>query len=202
MNDDFRDGLQMLTSYAAMIGSSLPGITFFTDHAPPMFSPVAVLATVFCSGFVLYGFVKAPSKTKIPGRAASLLIFSVTLLIAFSWLQQYTTATPPGESSPRIQIGFGMQPWSLTDEARALIEENAKQEEVATELTTPGDLLQAYGVWAGRNTQDKIWVWWIKDLAGMLLTFLYMVGFILWSVACGMLSKYFHLSKKRKSAAA
>ena len=185
--------LRTFATFVGLVGTCLPGSTFFTKHAPPFFTPIALVTSGFAAVVFLWGYVRAPAdKNRIPGRAVIAMLLAILLLVAYGILLNFVTVLPRGgRVADRQQIGLYLAPWSLTERASDFIEDMQQQSPPPVEVKTPNDLMEAFGVWGGRNPVHAVWKLHTIIEAGCLLIGLFLVAFVLWSYACGITAKYF-----------
>lgn len=189
--DEVIGALKGVAGFLAAGATGLPCGTFFTDSAPPDFAPISLVTSGLVPAVLLCSYFNAPDRKRIPGRVCLCFFLTVVLLIAYFSLLQYWTVLPPrGREGHRVQIGFHMADWSLTDGAKQLIDEGQD-----VQLSTPNDLMLAFGVWGGKGRVTSIWKTTSVVAAGLILVFTFLAAFSLWAYGCGILARFFSASK-------
>lgn len=184
--------LQWIAGIAGGVGTLVPGASFFTQQAPPLFAPVGLLTSAAAVAVLIRRYLQAPHGTRTMKTVARLIVLSLVLAGAYVFALDYLTVLPPsGRPGPRVQIGFGMAPWSLTPEALGLVADPK------LDLKTPQDLMLAFGAYpGGSGTTSQIWRPWTIGTSGGLLIALFLCGFICLASGFGTLAGL--LSKSRK----
>lgn len=177
----FKTGASWL---GAGLGVGLPGLSFFTRYAPPLF-PMTSLITALPAAilYLVYARRSRPDlrRTGMPNdekRAAYLIGIGLVFLIVYALLFLYTTIPSPiGE---RLQIGFGLSNWSLTEAGQNWVQ--------AQPTITVMEIVKREAAF----DQDRLpilWKTWSIYSAGVLLIFVYFVGFISWTIGFAFLAK-------------
>lgn len=172
------DGLKWAAGAMALVGAALPGLSFFSEYAPPLFSYMAFLT----SGLALFSFAAGFARRlpRQPPRAAARYALIAILCVGFYWVGfLFTSVSWPTERGvgPRTQIGFGLLSFSLTDAAKKYVSDN------------PG--LTAEELWiAGHMNAANIWHSWSILITGVMLLLLFVLGFMFWTYAFGLLAKW------------
>jgi len=180
----------------AASGVGVPAFAFFSSFPPP-FLPSISLISAALSGAILV--IAVAWKPKADGQNQTLprivkqgkrfLSLSVPLLIGYILLLQFTTVPMPTQPSTRLQIGFGMLDWTLT--------EAAKDWKSSNPSLTVAQMIKNEAAF----TQDRIgilWQTWSIYIAGFLLIVLYLSAFIAWTSGFALLAKQRSISQKRE----
>jgi hypothetical protein len=181
----------------ATSGAGVPALTFFSSFPPPLFPGVVSLLTAGLSGAVLLiaAAWKPPADTpdqslpRVVRRAKWFLVCSISLLIVYILLLQFTTIRIPTEPDTRLQIGFGKVDWTLTEVGKSWNHSNPSL--TVTEMVKN----------EAAFTQDRaaiLWQTWSIYLAGVLLIALYFFGFLTWTSAFALLARQRSIESRKK----
>jgi hypothetical protein len=116
--------------------------------------------------------------------AAHFIGWALLLLILYPLLFNFTTLDAP--SGKRLQIGFGMETWTLTDAGKDWVR--------AQPTITKGQMAASEAAFE----QDRLailWRTWSIYFAGSLLIVLYFLCFTLWTTGFALLAKHRHLTR-------
>lgn len=177
--------LQSTTGLMAGVGAVVPAVLAFQKLAPPFLSPVIwlvpALATAIIFGVYYFRFREPTDGERMPPLVKyglRILAASIVLLLAYLILIRFTTTLDPvGEE--RYQIGFGKAAWGLT--------------EFAQTHKKPSDSVRTWMLQGGYYREDgpeALWTATAIVTAGILLTVVFMVAFIGWSMGWAMLAKH------------
>ncbi len=120
-------------------------------------------------------------------RAATRAVFGLTLLGLYGiCLKHWSVAPPALREGERVQIGFGLWDWSLTEAARDAMADPA------LELRTAQDLMLGFGAFdESGGSPEQIWMAWTILAAGvLLLLFLFLGSVLVLSGLAGMVRRY------------
>ena len=164
-------GLKWIAGIGASASSLVPGISFFTEHAPPIFEVSAFFTTGVSVAVLLWVFSRKRPEARVGRGVASVL--TGLALIVFYWVAlKYTTVLPPqGRSGERWQCGFHKAEWSLTEKGRELKRERP--------TATPQEMMMMVTAFRDKGP-DIIWKTWSIVTAGLILVLLFFSGFVLW----------------------
>jgi hypothetical protein len=176
-----KDGIGNLAVVAGVVGSLLPGTTYFLNAAPPMFSVAALLSTGVAVAVFVRVFVMRPRVMVAAKRGAQFVVCAAMIGALYGLLLPLLTVTSPpfAVNVERYQIGFRTLEFSLTPEAAS------KRRQLG--LRTPEELMLAFGGYEPSGT-FLIWRAWTIVLAGSLLIVLYVVSFLLWAHGLALLA--------------
>jgi len=107
--------LKSFYGMTATIGVIVPGFTFFTSYAPPMFEEISLITSALCVGVM----VVLSNRKNRKSNGLKWLVVAFVLLVLYLFFLNSTTINIHDE---RWQAGFGTQRWSLTPEALKMIE--------------------------------------------------------------------------------
>ncbi len=170
----------VLVGGAGAVASQLPGLSFFTSNAPPSFG----LLSLMTSGITLAIFVRVLTTTSAShDRSRTGLVAisgAIVLALTYAGLLGWVTVSAPQETgvAQRFQIGFGLSSFSLTEEAKVLLQATPGG-------ATPEDLMLMKGAFRPGGPQ-LLWKSWTITLAWSLLTAVFLLAYGLWSfgLAC------------------
>lgn len=172
------------------LSSTLPGITYFLDLAPPLFPIVGIILSVFGFAIILLGFYpRHLRKNYILSANTSFLISLICMAIYGVGFHYWTVGPPVDRDAPRRQIAFYM--WPLTDKAIDKIKEVAADKKT-NELCTPEELMDYYGVRGGVGREGELWESWAIIAAGLILFVLYLAMFVFFMFGVGRLLRVLH----------
>lgn len=163
--------LGWICTLSGSIGSLLPGLSYFTSYAPPMFEASSLLTGGVALAVILLALTTPISQETTVKHAFNIILtgFIVVILYGIAY-NVFTISTPKGWEKGRIQTGFSLNSWSLTDKAESYLNKNPS--------STTTHLVESFGAY---NNVDKVWKSWSIQLAGLLLIILFSVGFVLWA---------------------
>lgn len=188
-----------LVSYGA---TTMPALKWFAEYLPPYW-PMGIysLAAVALACVALASRVKSTVDSSRPlNWSVAMLCLTILACIGYRVLFEYTTVTPPQfrSDAQRIQIGFGLQSWSLTPKAQAALQRkhahiDPDREPAIPEIQSPADLVQFFGIWAG-SPVTSAWQPWSVILSGVLTTALLVLALGFWCAGLAFLVRVY--SKK------
>jgi hypothetical protein len=182
--------LRGLGAVVAAFTQFFPGAAYFYDFAPPFFPPLGIFVSIVGVVVMLLSYNYWRHKKNVGGWSIALIVAAVILLAVYGVCLQYLTVIPPqGRSGGRRQIGFYMAEFSLTPKAFDLVMHPEKLNP-PREISTPNDLMGAFGVWGGVGRTDEIWTLQSILLAGTALFCLFLAGFVVWACGIGALARY------------
>lgn len=186
------EALKWLALLAAGIGSSMPGITFFTEYAPPLLEGWSLLVTALAIPILFFGYFRPFRSRRLLRLALVSVVFAVVLLIVYSVLLNMTTVRPPApRGGARFQVGWGKAVWGLQPAAREVVEADGS-------LSVQELMLLFAGYQEGGP--EKIWKVWVIVLFGVLLTVVFVTAFFLWTYGFALLAQF--LSVRSRGAGA
>jgi hypothetical protein len=166
------------------LGIGLPGLSFFTTYVPPLF-PIISLITALPAAILLFVFALRSGPDRRRGglprdetRAAYFVAGGLTLVVLYLLLFLYTTI--PSPTGERLQIGFGLSPWSLTEAGQSWVKSQP--------TITVVEMVKREAAFE----QDRLfilWKSWSIYLAGVLVFLFYLLGFISWTSGFAFLAK-------------
>ena len=177
--------LKWLALLGGGVGSSLPGIAYWRESAPPFLAAWSWLVTGVAVAVLVYGYFKplvAPQT--IPRIALRYIIAALVLVTLYGVLLRYTTVQHSKREGPRYQVGFHTFDWSLK-EPQAI---RGLSKEVGKDLTAE-ELMMAYGAFKPGGP-EKVWKFWTIIVAGVLLVIVFVSGFISWTYGFAILARY------------
>lgn len=160
------------------------GATFLTTlglsaYPPPKFeSSGSTTISLVGVAFVFVGYFAVKQRKNKVRLGATIMAISLLFQVPYFFLLDSTTAVLPGRACQRLQIGFGMAEWSLTDKAQKM----AARGEVAT----PIDLLQSISAWGGGGQAQEMWKQWSIWLAAAILHTIFLLAVIGWGCGLGI----------------
>ena len=168
--------------------AAVPGYTFFTTYPPPIFPGISILTTALAAAVIYITWTYNPRTASGARRFQKLIRLAILwLVIAFICLflyvvlLRYCTVLEPQTYKQRFQVGFWKLESSLTQ-----VGLNLKREIPAAPLED----------WMLRESAFRpggpeiIWTEWSITIAGFLLVFTYMAGFVIWTAAFSLLAKH------------
>lgn len=176
-----------LSLFGAAGGVAVPGAQFFTDNAPPLFPKAALVTAIIGVALLCVIWAYAPPRSRkttalaVPLRLSLVLLpIAVILMIGLVIIDHWTTSTAPGRKIS-VQLGFGSAAWSLTpDGQECLAQSNGSIERCLLREA-------AYS----EHGPERLWKPWTVYCAGILLIALYLLSFSAWTVALGIIAKYY-----------
>jgi hypothetical protein len=162
------------------LGSQLPGLSFFTNFAPPLFGPLKLMSGGLTLAIFVWVLLSPPKRAARAGLGVAAVIVAVSLAIIYSALLDWTTVSAPPESGieQRFQIGFGLTPFSLTQEGIKLVQSSP-------DTATPENLMLTVGAFRPGGP-GLIWKSWTITAAWLLLSCVFLFAYLAWSfgLAC------------------
>jgi hypothetical protein len=172
--------LGLTAAGAGAVGSQLPGLSFFTSNAPPSFGLLGLMTSGLTLAIFVWVLASTPASRDRSRTGLVAIGASVLLGLAYAGLLNWVTVPAPAETGvdQRLQIGFGLSDFSLTDSAKALLK-------VAHGEMTPEDLMLQIGAFKPGGPQ-LLWKPWTITLAWTLLSGVFLAAYFLWSfgLAC------------------
>jgi heme/copper-type cytochrome/quinol oxidase subunit 2 len=173
---------------SAIIGISVPALSFFTLYAPPFFAAASVITSGIATAVVVFTFyydptVTAPDteKKKLIRLALIAIGCAVVLIVVYMMmLKVCTVVDPPEKPETRYQIGFWNFEWSLTDDGKYLKQRHSN--------ATPWELMD-YGVAFDPDAPAKIWKFWTILVSGVSMIVVFLFAFVLWVFGWSLLAK-------------
>jgi hypothetical protein len=175
-----RSAVAVLATCATALGSQLPGVSFFTNFAPPDFGALKLVT----GGLTLAVFVWV-FRSWAPGAAAGktsiiAVLTAVFLAIGYSALLDWTTVSAPPQTgnAQRFQIGFGLAPFSLTPKGLELVQSSP-------DSVNPQYLMLATGGFQPGGA-ELVWKRWTITAAWLILSLVFLLSYLAWSfgLAC------------------
>lgn len=172
-------------------GVIAPASAAFTSFPPPLFSPISLLVPAVGAA-LLYVARSVTFKRFTDGLLAAVVSIAIGLsFLAGYWLfRQHTTVVNPQNAEQRLQIGFGMNDWSLTELGRRY--------KADYPAWRPLDLLLAEGRF-DQDGAELLWVWWSIYLAGFILFMFYLFSFGLWAWGFGLIARHKAEERSRRN---
>lgn len=182
---DYLHALRSTSGLVAGVGALVPGFAFFVELDPPLLAGSGVITCAVALAAILIGYQYEPVKRRIGGslpplvrQARTFLAWSGVGFLLLMFLFRWTTVlTPRGD---RIQIGFGLAEWGLTEFAKQVLSQNP--------AVTPIELILRTGGLA-QGGIDKLWRWWAVALAGSLTLAIFLATFVSWCLGWSLLAK-------------
>jgi hypothetical protein len=178
-----RKALRNLSVLSAAVGSQLPGVTYFLNWAPPLFTPTVLLTSgVGLATFIKVFFINPQSdgaeKSGYRAVVAAVIIASLYGIL----FNEFTVRSPhrTDAAEKTYQIGFGTQEFSLTDAAKAV--------QVQYGLKTSEELMLAFGGYEP-GAIKLIWHEWSILAAGAILIALFVPCYLLWTYGLAVLAR-------------
>lgn len=163
---------------------ALPIVLFYRGFGPPLV-PVAAWVTAIVALLVAaLGFV---STRPVRARRARCTGLAGLLLLAVYGigLSRWTVAPPVPQVGERVQVGFAMARWALTDKAIQIVDD------AELGVRDPQELLLAFGGFTeGTGRPDDAWAFWSILAAGLILVASLFVGVLLIADAAGRLLRF------------
>lgn len=174
---------RILGGIGAIAGVGVPAWSFFSSYAPPLFPGVTVIVAALSAA--IWAAVKLSKRvgdeqppTGQVKSAIVLIVVAILLISGYILLLQFTGLPVPPEKVRRVQIGFAMANWSLTDVGRKWKAEH------------PAWTVEEIAASEAAFDQGRvfiIWQTWSVYCAGFALIVLYFVGFGLWTSGFALL---------------
>jgi hypothetical protein len=175
-------------------GAFVPGYTFFTTYSPPFFPGISILTGVLSAAMIyITSTYNPPTETrarsfeKLIRFSMLFLITAFILLSIYVILLRFCTVLEPQSYEQRFQVGFYKFDFSLTE-----VGLNLKHKTPSAPIE---DWILSEGAFRPGGP-EIIWRPWSITIAGLLLVFIYMLGFVLWTVGFSLLAK--HKSKPKE----
>ena len=182
----YLSGFKSIRGVLVAVGILLPGYAYFTKYAPPFFSGITLLTAAFATAIIFITYYynvpqESDSQQGLPPmikKAVKVLIASFILLVLYLVLLDSCTVLIPGTDA-RVQIGFGKLDWSLTD--------YGKQIKYSDSIASTQQWLNDEGF---RKDVAKIfWKTWSIYASGILMIFVFMFAFVLWTFGWSLIAK-------------
>lgn len=186
------DLLKNMYGLTAGVGAIIPGFTYFMSQTPPLFPGIGLLVSALCIGLLLYMVTKGEHKEHSSKAGWWLLVTAFIFLLGYMLLFDYTTVLCPSTTVSRLQIGFGLSDWTLTNDARELIKSKLCRG------TSKEDLLMCAGF--TRENVFLLWHRWSVYTSGISLMFVFTVASVTWVAGWGTLGLAY-LSKNKNNEA-
>ena len=171
-------------SIIAGLTTLVPGFTFFVNYSPPLFEGISILISALGGIFLWKGFkeVETNSKEVILKKTITILLMAFVLIIMYLLLLDKTTILMENlKDSTRYQIGFGLEKWTLTDDAIKAIEKDPDCG------LSNSQLLKCLGA-----TKESVYRLWKPNniyFFGVLNIFIFSAASLLWCYGMGKLMK-------------
>lgn len=175
--------LGVLSAAAAAVIAQLPGLSFFTNNSPPSFFILGLLTSGLTIAVFLWVLInKGRDRRKRVKQGLVSVCASIVLAMVYIAFLSWVTVLPPEEygSSQRFQIGFGLQEFSLTEEAKAVV---ATEESVKSTQ----DLMLAFGAFSSEGPR-QIWTVWSIYSAWALLCLTFIATYFMWAFGLAKLA--------------
>lgn len=186
-NPSFRDylrSLKAITALVATLGAFVPFLLDYKFLTPPFLLPVPwlvpALALISVLGVYHYRFREDKSRLRMPRLVRfgiRSLSISLGTLVLYLIILPLTTSVDPLEQR-RYQIGFWKFGWSLTDFAR--------------KYKDPTETIRRWMLEGGYYHPDgpgQLWTMTSIIGAGLLLTVLFVLAFVLWCIGWCLIAK-------------
>jgi hypothetical protein len=159
---------------ATALASQLPGVSFFTNFAPPNFGALTLMTGGLTLAIFVWVFVNRPARANAKTGIAA-VVCAVLLAIVYSALLNWTTVLPPAGtgSTQRFQIGFGLASFSLGPEGLKLLQSSPSS-------VTPEDLMLAKAAFRPGGP-ELIWKPWTVTVAWLLSSGFFLLSYLAWS---------------------
>jgi hypothetical protein len=182
--DSIKTGLKW---FGAGAGTFIPAMTYFTGHAPPLFSGITSILAAFGGALIIVAFLVSKRETrradlirKDGRKGLFLIVAALVLLILYTIGLHYTTVVDPNENG-RLQTGFGLSKWTLTPQGAAWLE--------ARPGITAGEMVLFEAAF-DQGMLSRLWRSWSIYLAGSVMIIIYLCAFSLWTFGFSILAKY------------
>lgn len=184
-SDPLRRSLKYLSLLGGSLGSILPGAAYFLDHGPPLFQPLSLLTSGIGVVALVVGVHSKRPRGEGFATAGWLVSLAMLALVGYEIARpQLTVSVPPPRAGPTIQIGFGLEDWSLSEIGKAKLKLAA--------ASSPIDSVRKFAMAAGVfGDPDLVWTLWKREtvmLAGSILVLLFLGGFVSWTYGFGVLA--------------
>ncbi|MCP4245813.1 MAG: hypothetical protein GY778_02080 [bacterium] len=177
--------LKLLSTLLAISGVTLPGMTFFTEHAPPLFESVGLLTSGIALAVLCLGFMSEVSLQTVRRRVLLWVSIGIVCVGGYDIGRRYTTVVAPHPRSGRVQIGFGRLDFCLKQKGLDL--------KAAKPYLTAQDWVMRVGGFGQEAKLELLWKsGWIVA-AGVLLLLLFITVFVFWTYGFALLAKWIAL---------
>jgi hypothetical protein len=175
-----RDAVSRMSVAAGGLASQLPGVSFFTDQAPPSFGLLTLMTGGLTLAVFVWVFSMRPSASRRARHGVISVIIAIVLALAYTALLNCLTVSAPPETgvSARFQIGFGLLPFSLTPAGLTAVK------------TSPGNATAEYlmlikGAFRPGGA-ELIWKPWTITAAWLILSGTFVLAYLCWAfgLAC------------------
>jgi hypothetical protein len=175
-----------LTALVVVVGalaSQLPGLSFFSEYAPPSFGMLALVTSGLTLGVFALVFVTTSNASHLVRRGAIGVVAAIVLALIYTALLDWVTVMPPDGtgSTQRYQIGFGLSHFSLTPAGLADLTANPG-------LTAQDLLLRAGGF--RQDGPHLVWHSWTVFTAWLVLSLVFLAAYAAWSFGLACLAKW------------
>ena len=179
--------LKSFYGIAASIGVIIPGFSFFNNYAPPLFKGIAIVVSSLSVAVIVVIANKESAKNNLKSiakhftsHAIKFLSVSFVLTLLYLFLIDFTTIVPVDFQEERWQVGFDLQPWSLTPVANQLMKDNACNQNKETLLSCAT---------VEKESVQLLWTRLSIYGAGLLLIILFTAASLCWSAGWTFLAK-------------
>lgn len=190
--------LKSFYGIAASIGVIIPGFSFFNNYAPPLFKGIAIVVSSLSVAVIVVIANKDSAKKNLNAvakqfnsHAIKLLSVSFVFTVLYLFLIDFTTIVPEDFKEERWQVGFDLQPWSLTPLANQLMKDNSCNQNKETLLSC-----------AAVQKENVQFLWTRPSIygAGLLLIILFTATSLCWSAGWTFLAKAHLIKSKNQSS--
>lgn len=166
------------------------GVAFFNSYAPPVFEASSLLTGGAGIAIILFILTSRSKKRTSATRPLYFIFIGLLLVVIYGLARDYYTVSPPPTwNGNRIQIGFYLSQWSMTEKAIDYL--------VKDPGITPERLMLVFGAYEEHGV-EKIWKPWSVISAGSILIILFSAGFLLWTTGFAQLAKSLSKEANRK----
>jgi hypothetical protein len=106
--------------------------------------------------------------------------WSVVLLVAYVLLLHYTTVQIPSGPGSRLQVGFGLQAWTLTEAGLSWIQSNP--------TITTVQMIKSEAAFS-QDRLASLWKEWSIITAGLILIVVFLLAFLTWTAGFALLAR-------------
>lgn len=162
------------------------------------------MTCVIGGAFAYWTYRRKQPTRKALTWAVICLIAALLILIVYTVLLRVCTVYPdkidPKLGYGRVQIGFGMAPWSLIDGTQNDYVRILREKGILN--PTPSDLLEWNAKWSDYRSLEwvrTVWRPWSVYLAGCVLVVTFLVSYVLWIFGWVVVVRYFEVDQQRRS---
>lgn len=178
-NNQYISILKWISNIAQGAGIFVPGYSYFTLYAPPMFPGASVLTSALAVAVIVYVYYYyQPGAKHARCIRLSFLATFVMLTVYILLLQFFTVVDPQGKT--RFQIGFRSADWSLTERGLQWKKEHPSQ--------TIEDWMLSHAAYRPGGP-ELIWKQWTIYFLSALTIIIFMSTFVLWTKSFALLAK-------------